>query len=176
MMQHKFFRLFSYAKNKDISVAQFLTNNQLHGQFHLPLSVEAFQEHQQMQQIIQQIQISTQDKDSWHYIWVYNRYTSSKFYHFPYRNIQPPPRFIWIWYSKFSNKLKVFVWLLLMDRLNVHNILKRKNTTYKTTTTTTLFAQPVWRKPLFICSLYALSVPNVGTTVEFMGTLISPFI
>jgi hypothetical protein len=126
MMQHKFPRLFSYTKNKDISVAQFLTNNQLHEQFHLPLFVEAFQEHQQMQQIIQQIQISSHDKDTWHYIWGNNRYTSSKFYHFPYRNIQPPPPFIWIWDSKCPNKLRVFVWLLLMDRLNVRNILKRK--------------------------------------------------
>jgi hypothetical protein len=87
--------------------------------------VEAFQEYQQMQQIIQQIQISTQNKDTWHYIWGKNRYTSAKFYHFPYRN-EPPPPFIWIWDSKCSNKLRVFVWLLLMDRLNVRNILKRK--------------------------------------------------
>jgi hypothetical protein len=55
VMQYKFPRLFSYAKNKDISVAQFLISNQLHEQFHLPLCVEAFQEYQQMQQIIQQI-------------------------------------------------------------------------------------------------------------------------
>jgi hypothetical protein len=69
VMQYKFPRLFSYAKNKDISVAQFLISNQLHEQFHLPLCVEAFQEYQQMQQIIQQIQISSQNKDTCHYIW-----------------------------------------------------------------------------------------------------------
>jgi hypothetical protein len=40
LMQNKFPRLFSYAKKKDISVAQFLTHNQLQEQFHLPLSVE----------------------------------------------------------------------------------------------------------------------------------------
>jgi hypothetical protein len=87
LMQHKFPRLYSFAKNRDISVAQFLANNQIQEQFHLPLSVEAFQEHQQMQQIIQQIQISSQEKDIWHYIWGNNRYTSSKFYHSSYKNI-----------------------------------------------------------------------------------------
>jgi hypothetical protein len=34
---------------------------------------------------------------------------------------------LWIWESRCSNKLKVFTWLLLMDRLNTRNILKRKN-------------------------------------------------
>jgi hypothetical protein len=90
LMQHKFPRLFSYAKKKDILVAQFLTNNQLQEQLNLPLSVEAFQEYQQMQQI----QMSSEEKDNWHYIWDNNRYTSSKFYHFPYNNVQPPPLFL----------------------------------------------------------------------------------
>jgi hypothetical protein len=89
--------------------------------------MEAFQEYQQMQQIIQQIQILGQEKDIWSYIWGSNRYSSSKFYHFPYKNVEPPPPFVWIWDSKCSNKIKVFVWLLLMDRLNVRNILRRKN-------------------------------------------------
>jgi hypothetical protein len=34
--------------------------------------------------------------------------------------------FIWIWESKCANKIKVFTWLLLMDRLNVRNIPRRK--------------------------------------------------
>jgi hypothetical protein len=42
-------------RNKDISVAQFLANNQRQEQIYLPLSVQAFQEYQEMQQIIQQI-------------------------------------------------------------------------------------------------------------------------
>jgi predicted RNA-binding protein len=38
LMQHQFPRLFSYAKNKNISVVQFLLNNSIETQFHLPLS------------------------------------------------------------------------------------------------------------------------------------------
>jgi hypothetical protein len=51
---------------------------------------------------------------------------SSKFYHLAYKNIQPSRPFIWIWDSKCSNKLKAFIWLMMMDRLNVRNILRRK--------------------------------------------------
>jgi hypothetical protein len=58
LLQNKLPRLFSFAKNKTISVAQFLLNNSIEQQFHLPLSVQAFQEYQDVQQIIQQIQVT----------------------------------------------------------------------------------------------------------------------
>jgi hypothetical protein len=66
-LQYKYPRLYSFGKIKDISVAQFLTHNIAQQQFHLPLSVEAFQKYQNLQQLIQQIQI-TDSNDTWHYI------------------------------------------------------------------------------------------------------------
>jgi hypothetical protein len=66
-------------------MTQFLSNNIIEEQFHLPLSIPAFQEYQEMQEIIQQIQISNTNKDSWHYIWGISKYTSSKLYQFPYK-------------------------------------------------------------------------------------------
>jgi hypothetical protein len=50
-------------------VAQFLLNNQIESQFYLPLSVQDFQEYQDLQQLIQQLQIEPENKDSWHNIW-----------------------------------------------------------------------------------------------------------
>jgi hypothetical protein len=47
-------------------------------------------------------------------------------YHFAFRSVQPPRPFIWLWESKCANKLKMFNWLLFMDRLNTRNILRRK--------------------------------------------------
>jgi hypothetical protein len=44
----------------------------------------------------------------------------------PLQECQPPRPFVWIWDYKCANKIKVFTWLLLMDRLNVRNILRRK--------------------------------------------------
>jgi hypothetical protein len=42
LLQNKFPRLFSFAKNKNVSVAQFLLNNSLKEQFHLPLSIPTY--------------------------------------------------------------------------------------------------------------------------------------
>jgi hypothetical protein len=64
-LRHKFSRLYSYAKNKNISIAKFLLNNNINDQFHLPLSLKAFQEYQELQQLIQQIQLY-HFNDSWH--------------------------------------------------------------------------------------------------------------
>jgi hypothetical protein len=63
LLQNKFPRLYSYAKNRNISVAQFLLNNHIEEQFHLPLSIQAFQEYQQLQDLIQNLQTSGNDKD-----------------------------------------------------------------------------------------------------------------
>jgi hypothetical protein len=46
LLKHKFPRLYSYAKNKNISVAKFIMNNRTEDQFHLPHSIQAFQEYQ----------------------------------------------------------------------------------------------------------------------------------
>jgi hypothetical protein len=94
--------------------------------FHLPLPSEAWQEYQALHVIIQGIQITGEEKDCWSYIWGKSEYSSSKFYNIHFRSLQPPKPFVWIWDSKCSNKITVFGWLLLMDRLNVRNILRRK--------------------------------------------------
>jgi hypothetical protein len=90
LLHIKYPRLFSFAKNKNISVAQFFQNNQIENQFHLPLSTKAFQEYQELQSCLQQIQVTDQSRDSWHYIWGSSTYTSSTLYHLPYKNVNPP--------------------------------------------------------------------------------------
>jgi hypothetical protein len=50
-------------------VAKFLSDNQIQNQFHLPLSVQAFQEYQALQDLIQGIQVQLGGKDTWTYIW-----------------------------------------------------------------------------------------------------------
>src|SRR6266498_3131056 len=44
-----------------------------------------------------------------------------------FKSIKPPQSFIWIWKSKCAPKLKFFMWLLQMDRLNTRNMLRRRN-------------------------------------------------
>ena len=70
VMQIKFPRLYSFfAKNKNISVSQFLLNNSLRSQFHLPLSEQAYHEYQGLQEYIQTIQVEQHTKDSWSFLW-----------------------------------------------------------------------------------------------------------
>jgi hypothetical protein len=64
LIQQKLPRFYSFAKNKNISVFAFLQNDSLEAQFHLPLSDQAFQEYLQFQQLIQQVQVSENSKDS----------------------------------------------------------------------------------------------------------------
>jgi hypothetical protein len=125
LLEQNFPRLF-LCKNKNILVASFIQNNNFEQQFHVPLSVQAFQEYQEMQDIIHQTEISSEAKDIWSYLWDNASYSASKFYHLPYKNVQPPRPFLWIWNSSCSNEVRVFSWLLLMDRFNVRNILRRK--------------------------------------------------
>jgi hypothetical protein len=64
--------------------------------------------------------------DSWTYIWGQHRYSSSKYYHYHFRDIQPNLPILWIWKLKCIPRVKFFTWLLLNDRLNTRNILRRR--------------------------------------------------
>jgi hypothetical protein len=61
-----------------------------------------------------------------------------------------------------------------MDRLNVRNILKRKNTKLKEITIIALFVLQVWRKPPFIFSSPVTSAFDAGIIWVLIGTLIWP--
>jgi len=51
-------RLFSFAKNQKISVAQFLSEENMDNNFYLPLSQQANEEYQQLREIIHSLQKS----------------------------------------------------------------------------------------------------------------------
>ena len=159
MMQHKYPRLYSFTKNKNPSVAQFLTNNTLKAQFYLPISVQALQEYQNLQEYIQTIQVHPDCKDSWQYIWGNNAYTSSRFYNLPYKNVQPPTPFTWIWNSKCCNKLVVFSWLLLMEGNNYNCVLCNSVTA-------------MVKRRFSIFSSVVPSVKHVGNTLASIGILL----
>jgi hypothetical protein len=55
LLERKFPRLYSYAKNKNISVARFILNNRIEDQFHLPLS--SFLGISTVTQILQNLQV-----------------------------------------------------------------------------------------------------------------------
>ena len=50
-----------------------------------------------------------------------------KYYSFYFRDTVAHQSFRWLWKSKSTMKIKVFGWLLLSDRLNTRNMLKRRH-------------------------------------------------
>jgi hypothetical protein len=118
--------LFSFVQNEDLSVKEFCSTIDILDNFHLPLSPEAFQQYQEIQHLTQEINLIQNTNDVWTYQWG-DYFSSRKYYKFVYRSVSPPATFSWIWKSNLWPKLKVFSWLLMVDRLNTRNMLKRRH-------------------------------------------------
>lgn len=65
--------------------------------------------------------------DVWSYIWGNMKYSSQKFYALNFRAVKPTVHYLWLWKCKAVSKMKVFGWLLLMNRLNTKFMLDHKN-------------------------------------------------
>jgi hypothetical protein len=122
----KYPRLFSYSLNEDISVANFASTQDAAGIFALPLSVEAYQEFQEVSELMNSTEIVTEQNDTRTFVWG-DKYTPSKFYNFLFAQVPQDAALNAIWASKAMPKLKVFLWTLMLDRLNKRDIMLRKN-------------------------------------------------
>jgi hypothetical protein len=118
-------RAFSFVKDEDISVHQFLSASRLADSFHLPISPEAMEEVRSIQRKSSHIQLSD-DHDIWSYPWG-KQYAPSQYYKFCFREISPHESFLWLWKTKCTPRIKFFCWLVLSDRLNTRNMLKRRH-------------------------------------------------
>ena len=65
--------------------------------------------------------------DSWLYTWGSSVYSSKKAYMVLIGSTQASPLFKWLWKSSNLGNHKFFFWILLRDRLNTRNLLKRKH-------------------------------------------------
>jgi hypothetical protein len=99
--------------------------DQLNSGFALPLSVEAFQEWQEVTQLIANTPISEHLPDLRIFCWG-SKYTPSKFYNFLFAGLPSDIALNEIWNSKALPKLKVFAWLLFWNRLNTCDLMQRK--------------------------------------------------
>jgi hypothetical protein len=93
--------------------------------FYRPLSTQAFQELIELQNLMQENPVST-EKDRWQYCWG-DVYSAKAFYDQIHAHIQVPSVYAWLWKSSCMMKTKVFAWLLLSDRLNTKDLLKRRH-------------------------------------------------
>lgn len=115
-----------FVKKTDITVQNALQQDNRIQLFHFPLSVEAFDQLNIMQIILQNVQLNADD-DLWVYIWGTHHYSSVKAYKFLIGSRPVHPIYNWLWYSSCQLRHKVFFWLLLKDRVNTRGLLKKKN-------------------------------------------------
>jgi hypothetical protein len=120
-------RAFSYARNEDVSIQDFLTASRLSDNFYLPLSPQALEETRNLQNDVTRIEMATNGNDKWTYAWGSDIYSSKSFYQYCFRELQPHITFSWLWKTKCVPKMKFFCWLILSDRLNTRNMLRRRH-------------------------------------------------
>jgi hypothetical protein len=65
-------------------------------------------------------------KDEWIYLWG-GKYMASKFYAHIHSHIYVPKVYHWVWKSSCRMTAKVFAWLILRDRLNTRDMLRRQH-------------------------------------------------
>jgi hypothetical protein len=119
--------LFSYTLDEDATVADFGNSPDLITSFALPLSVQAFEELTSVRAITQDLTSDHADLDRRVFTWGNQDYTSAKYYKFVFEALPEDAALSAISKSKCLPKLKVFAWLLLMDRLNTKDLMLRKN-------------------------------------------------
>jgi hypothetical protein len=120
-------RLYSYCLDEDATVYQVRNTDDLFSLFALPLSVQSFEEFRKMQTLRPEPLTNQRVPDVRVFPWGNTAYTSAKFYKFIFAAVPEDPVLKMIWNSKCLPKLRVFAWLLIMDRLNTKDLMERKN-------------------------------------------------
>ena len=138
--------------------------------FHLPLSLPAFNEMINLQQILVTIPYNVNDADTWIFIWGNQVYTSRRYYKLVYQYLQTSPVFKMMWSSKCTQRIKFFAWLLLVDRLNTKAMLLRRHFHVQPNTICVMCASAVEEdiEHLFFSCPFQ---PHAGPRWEYSGLL-----
>ena len=93
VLSDKYPRAFSYAKEEDASVKNFLASSSLSEAFHTPISPQAFAEVCNLQTDTALVELNLQPTvhDKWVCIWGKEDYTSTKYYDHYFRDVQMHP-------------------------------------------------------------------------------------
>jgi hypothetical protein len=119
--------LFSFARNEAISVQHLIQAHDIDTLFSLPISLEEFVELLQLQDLLNQKEFTPSEDDSWQFIWGDQRYSSRRYYQMVFANFNSSPAFSLLWKSYCTNRIKFFMCLVLVDRLNTRSMLLRRN-------------------------------------------------
>jgi hypothetical protein len=94
--------------------------------FILPLSTQALEELELLQDQLANMAYDQDTKDRWSPVWG-NKFTSRKFYTYVFKEVEAHPIYKIIWKSRCIPRIKFFAWLILVDRLNTKTMLQRRH-------------------------------------------------
>ena len=110
VLSAKYPRLFSYARDCMISVHDFVSSSQILEEFHLPMSVQAFEEYKDLQEILPGVSLEER-ADKWIFSSNKGIYTSRSFYNLQFSHLDNHLPSCWIWKSRCMSKHMFFAWL-----------------------------------------------------------------
>lgn len=122
VLQLTFPQLFSFVQNKKISVKIFLSQDA----HRMPLSIIAADQLVELVTLVQGLDGDGTLIDQWSYIRGNGDYISRKAYLQLRGSVPISPVYKWMWKSCSRGTNKFTFWLLLRNRLNTRNILRRK--------------------------------------------------
>lgn len=91
--------------------------------FMLPFNTEAYGEFLVLKSDLDSVHLNEGFGDHWSYIWNVDKYSAQRLYKMNYSCLQPSRLLVWIWKTKCVIKIKVFAWLLSLDRFNTRDML-----------------------------------------------------
>jgi hypothetical protein len=101
--------LFGYAKDPKASLSVMMASKDLLDCFRIPMSRRAYNEFLELQIELTNLASSLSDEnDKWTFIWGNQNYSSSRFYQYHFRAIQPHISVLWVCKTKCLQKIKVF--------------------------------------------------------------------
>lgn len=128
VLSEQYPRLVTFAKNTRASVRHLLQEENLQDSFDLPLSQEAFTEFEDLQQQLQNLDLSQlNNADVWLYTWGGMAYSSRKLNKLAFNDVGAHSAYKWIWKAQCTPRIKFFAWLIVVDRLNTKEMLKRRH-------------------------------------------------
>jgi len=94
ILSSKYPRLYSFAKDQNISLQKIMQTEDISIIFNLPLSEHAMNELLLMQHDIQQVNYDENSIDTWSFLWGNNQYTSRRVYKLAFKHLQVPKTYM----------------------------------------------------------------------------------
>jgi hypothetical protein len=104
-LQIKYPQLFSFSTHENSTLSAVMNQEDLHDNFQLPLSEQAFQQYCELEMFMQSLQLNG-NGDQWTYIWGSAHYSSSKAYKHLSGSNSVHPVYKWLWTSSCQQKQK----------------------------------------------------------------------